>query len=144
FRQFTTQFNYRDRQFRLGAAGDPADVAEPGTSVRFSIEGGGRGAITSTMAVTYPATRVPVTVDIEGTSHAMVLDTGASEVTVRSSVFDALTADGRAVLADLPISTAAGQTTAKVTRVRSVTAGGETVAAVPVLTIGDASMSTDE
>ena len=67
--------------------------------VSFTLRGrraSGRSTRRATTLVTIPATRVPLTVDIEGVSHPFILDTGASEVTVRSSVFATLTADQRA------------------------------------------------
>jgi hypothetical protein len=56
---------------------------------------------------------------------------------VRASLFDTITADGRAQLTGLPISTVAGSSTATVTRVRSLTAAGATVNNPVVMTIGD-------
>jgi hypothetical protein len=89
--------------------------------------------------ITAPATRLPVTVTIEGTDHPFVLDTGASEVSVRTSLFDALAADGRAQLKGFPVTTVMGDSGASITRARSVTVASETIADVPLLTIpGDA------
>jgi hypothetical protein len=135
-RQFPSAFDYAHQQLRLGDGAAPTDVEQPGASIGFGLQGG--GVETSVMpAIAVPATRIPVTVDIEGISHPFVLDTGASEVTVRAALFAAVTSDGRAVLDGFPISTAAGPTTGRVSRLRSVTVAGEEVTNVPVLTIGD-------
>jgi hypothetical protein len=142
--QFPVQLDYsvRDpnRAFRIGASNMSAmGVEEPGGEVAFTLTGGGREIVDMASSATndVPATRIPITVDIEGTSHPFLLDTGASEVTVRASVYAALTADGRAQLSGLPIGTAAGAKQATVTRARTITVAGQTVVDAPVMTIGD-------
>jgi hypothetical protein len=135
-RQFSSAFDYRDRQLRLGDGAAPADVEQPGASVPFHLQGGGVAKILGVTTLV-PATRIPVTVTIEGADHPFMLDTGASEVTLRSSLFASLTADGRAVLGGIEISTAYGTTTGQVCRARSVVVGGEEVTNPPVMTIGD-------
>ena len=144
-REFPVQLDYSEREpsraFRLGESNMAAvGVEQPGGSVSFTLEGGGMGRISevSDTTVSIPATRVPVTVDIEGTAHPFILDTGASEVTVRSSVYATLTADGRSQLSGLPIGTAMGHAQAEVTRAKTITVGGQTVQNAPVMTIGDA------
>ena len=142
-RDFSIQLDYAAPMmtgFCLGctsAARD--DVESPGTAIPFTLRGGGRGPVPLTATVqpyvTIPATRVPVTVDIDGTSYPFILDTGASEVSVRTSVFDALTADGRSKLMGFPITTVMGDSGASVTRARSVSVGGEAVPNVAVMTI---------
>jgi hypothetical protein len=87
--------------------------------------------------ISVPPTRIPLTVEVDGTAHPFILDTGASETTVRTSLYDALIADGRSELMGLPIGTVSGPTTASVTRVRSLTVAGETVVDPAVMTIGD-------
>jgi hypothetical protein len=135
-RQFSAAFDYRDRQLRLGDGAAPADIEQPGASVPFRLQGGGLAKILG-VTVALPPTRIPVTVTIEGVDHPFMLDTGASEVTLRSSLFATLTSDGRAVLGGLPISTAYGGMTGQVCRARSVVVGGEEVTDPPVITIGD-------
>jgi hypothetical protein len=143
-RQFPVQIDYSERDpsraFRLGASNMTATGVEmPGGTVMFTLQGGGRGPISDVTQtiVSTPATRIPLTVDIEGTSSPCILDTGASEVTVRQAVFDMLTADGRAQLAGLPIGTAMGPADAHVTRAKTVTLAGQTVTNPAVMTIGD-------
>jgi len=84
-RQFTVRLDYAhpDLAFRLGKpsmemATDGVEV--PGAAIPFSLQGGGRAKLdpTSTEIISYPATRIPLTVDVEGTSHPFILDTGAS------------------------------------------------------------------
>jgi hypothetical protein len=141
-RQFSTQFDYRDQTLRLGDGAQPSDVEQPGATLAFKLQGGGRVPVDLTSSIDFPATRIPVTVTLDGVDHPFVLDSGASEVTVRSAVFSALVADGRAQLGGFPIATAAGATTATVTRARAITVAGEAVATPPVMSIGDSLIET--
>jgi hypothetical protein len=140
-RQFSMQLNYADptHAFRLGMPPmdtSPPGVEIPGTSIGFTLEGGGRGQIQGE-TVTIVATRIPVTVDIDGVARPFILDTGASETSVRSSVYAAVIADGRPELHGLPISTVSGPTTASVTRSRTMSVAGQSVTNAAVMTIGD-------
>ncbi len=140
-RQFSVQFDYADplQAFRLGTPPmdtSPPGVEIPGATVGFTLEGGGRGQIQGELVTIVP-TRIPVTVDIDGVSRPFILDTGASETSVRSSVYAAIIADGRSELHGLPISTVSGPTMASVTRARTMTVGGQSVANAAVMTIGD-------
>ena len=139
--QFSVRFDYAnpDRAFRLGMPEmemETTGVATPGTAVMFNLEGGGLGRFED-QVLKIPATRIPLTVDVDGTALPFILDTGASETTVRSSVYATLTADGRSELTGLPIGTVNGPTSASVTRVRTLTVAGETVTNAAVMTIGD-------
>jgi hypothetical protein len=136
-RDFSTSFDYRGRQFWLGAGATIADVAVPGASVPFTLEGGGLARLNPQQTIELAATRVPVTVDLEGVEHSFIVDSGASDVTVRSSVFQALTSDGRVAVGGFPVSTANGSMSATITRTRSVTVAGETVTNVATLNLGD-------
>src|SRR6478735_7114484 len=91
-RQFMVRFDYAhpDHAFRLGMppmemATDGVEV--PGNSVGFTLEGGGLGKLDGGAVIAFVATRIPVTVDVDGVSHPFVLDTGASETTVRQSLY---------------------------------------------------------
>jgi hypothetical protein len=88
------------------------------------------------MSIVLAPTRVPITVSVEGVDHTFLLDSGASEITVRSTLFGSLIADGRAVMEGFPITTAAGQTTGRVSRLRTVSVGGEAVTDAAVLSAG--------
>ncbi|HXJ23703.1 MAG TPA: aspartyl protease family protein [Polyangia bacterium] len=142
-RQFSVQLDYAapsGHGFCLGCtSGARDDVESPGAAVPFMLKGGAHGPLVLNSmvmpTVTTPATRIPVTVTIDGTDYPFILDTGASEVSVRGSVFDAITSDGRAVLKDFPITTVMGDSGASVTRTRTITVGGETVMDAPVMTI---------
>jgi hypothetical protein len=142
-RQFSIQLDYAapsGHGFCLGCASGPRDdVESPGASVPFSLKGGAHGPLVLNSmvmpTVSTPPTRIPVTVTIEGTDYPFILDTGASEVSVRGSVFDAITADGRAQLKNFPITTVMGDSGASVTRTRSITVGSETIMDAPVMTI---------
>lgn len=154
-RQFSVQLNYASPMdaFRLGDSGtEPSGVETPGGMVGFTLAGGGQGQVTLSASampiVTLPATRIPLTVTIEGQTYRFILDTGASEVSVRTSVFGALTADSRPKLSGFQITTVMGGANASVTRAKSITIAGETVTNVPVMTIpGDSlldSIGSDE
>jgi hypothetical protein len=146
-RQFSVQLNYADPMdaFRLGDSGmEPDGVETPGAAIPFTLESGGTATIAlsdkvMSPAVTIPPTRIPLTLNIDGTDAAhqfhFLLDTGASEVSVRGSVFDTLTADGRPQLSGFQITTVMGGSDAQVTRARTISIGGETVPNVPVMTI---------
>src|SRR5438552_3209086 len=84
-RQFTVRLDYAnpDLAFRLGMPSmEPAvdGVEVPGAAISFTLQGGGRGQLGGTI-ISFPATRIPLTVDVEGVSHPFILDTGASETT---------------------------------------------------------------
>lgn len=130
-RQFSCTFNYRDRELSLGAGALP-DGVEDKTSVAFKLSGGGLASLNGSV-ISVPETRVPITAVIENQSHHFVLDTGASDIVLRSSVFEPLVADGRPTLDDAPFSTVSGSGVATVTRAHSVTFGGQTVTDLPVL-----------
>ena len=140
--KFVTTLDYRGQTLQLGAGAAPSGVEQPGSSAAFQLAGGGHANVDATTTVAFSATRIPLTVTVEGTDHPFILDTGASEVTVRSSLFDALTADGRAHVAGFPVTTASGPTTGEVTRTRTLSAAGEAVSGVPVMTIGDTLLDT--
>lgn len=135
-REFTTTFDYRDGTFQLGAGALPPDVEDPATDIGFLLEGGGRARVNAETVV-FPATRIPLTVTVEGVDHPFVLDTGASEVTVRQSLFDSLVADGRARASGFPVTTAAGPTSAQVTRLRTLSVAGQALTDVAAMTLGD-------
>lgn len=142
-RDFSIQLDYAAptmEGFCLGCTSGPRDdVASPGTTIGFSLRGGGRGPVPLTNGiapvVTIPATRIPLTVDIEGTQYPFILDTGASEVSLRTTVFAALMADGRTTLTGFPITTVTGDSNASVTRARTITVGDATITNAPVMTI---------
>ena len=85
-------FNYRDGIFTLDAGAPPAGLG-PEIVVPFTLEGG--DLVQSGQSV---ASRVIVTVDLEGNPYEMMLDTGATNITVSQAAFDALTADGRVTI----------------------------------------------
>ena len=147
-RDFSVQLDYAApmmKGFCLGCSAGPRDdVSSPGTAIAFTLAGGGGQLMLNGDAsapVSIPATRIPVTVSIDGTdtahTHTFILDTGASEVTVTSAVYQSLIADGRAQLAGgLAISTVANNMEGgSVTRAKTITVGGETVLDAPVLTV---------
>ena len=149
--QFSVQLDYAAPMmegFCLGctASTDRTDVQLPGGLVQFTLKGGGHSPVTlgtdaqgnpiNSPVVNIPPTRIPVTVTIDGTNHPFIVDTGATEVSVRSSVFDQLVSDGRAQLVSgIAIMTIAGASNASLTRAKTMTVGDSTVDNVPVMTI---------
>ena len=114
-------FDYQGARFGLDGALTPPAVG-PGTSFAFTLEGGGT-VQASNAPVTYPASRIVVDVMIEGAPHTMILDTGASYVTVRSTVFATLTADGRTTM-PADAETASGADALTLARAKAVVVGG--------------------
>jgi hypothetical protein len=150
-RQFSVQLDYSAPMMEgfclgCGASTDRTDVQLPGGVVPFTLKGGGHSPVTlgtdgqgnpiNSPVVNIPPTRIPVTVTIDGTDHPFIVDTGATEVSLRSTVYDQLTSDGRAQLVSgIAIMTIAGASNASLTRARTMTVGDSTVANVPVMTI---------
>jgi len=134
-RQFSATFNYRDQLLQLGAGALP-DGVEDETQLKFELSGGGLASLDGHV-ITVPKTRVPITAMLENKSYHFVLDTGASDIVLRSSDFDAIASDGRPVLDDAPFTTVSGPGTTRVTRVHTVTLGGQTVTDVAVASEDD-------
>jgi predicted aspartyl protease len=132
--QFPTTFDYRAGAVRLGAAPPPADVELPGHTAAVHAEGGGADIqVTTSVRAQFLATRIPVTVTLEGVDHRFIVDTGASNTTVRSELFTTLVADQRHVLAGVPITTIGGTSTAQVARAHSLVAAGTEVQSSPLM-----------
>jgi aspartyl protease len=141
-RDFSVQLDYSAPMmegFCLGCGVTArADVGDPVT-IPFTLKGGGKGAVdlgggVSTV-VTLPATRIPLTVTVEGVDHPFILDTGASRVSIRTTLFDSLTADGRAQMSGLQVQTVDGSSNAEVTRAKSISLGGATIKDPPIMAI---------
>lgn len=137
-RQFAVVFDYRDQEFFIGGDPQPTGV-DAGTSTPFTLQGGGlaRLSMGDPMAYVVPATRIPVTVDVEGTAHPFILDSGASEVAVRQSLYDQLVADGRPQISGAMVSTVYGMMPASISRLRTITAGGQQLSNPAVLSVAD-------
>jgi hypothetical protein len=123
-------FNYRDVVFTIGNPVTPSGLM-PATTFGFSFKGGETLQSCGTN-VTVPRSRVVVSVEIEGSPHTMVVDTGASAVTVDASVYAALTADGRAQFTGGMVMTTSGSSAAAFTRAKSISVGGVEVDGVVV------------
>jgi len=123
FGQFAVSFNYRDNDIVIGQAPPAAGVIAP-LVIPFSLEGGGAGPLaTGGEVIDFPASRVIVRGTVEGTPVTFLLDTGASWVALRSSLYFGMVADGRQQLT-VEASLAQGSATTQVARVRSVEVGG--------------------
>ena len=101
------------------------DAGELRRTSRWRAAGSGASATAAWSPSPRRASRCQV--EIDGVTHPFILDTGASETTVRASLFTTVTADGRAQLSGLPIMTVMGSSTASATRVSTLTAAGATV-----------------
>jgi hypothetical protein len=144
-RQFSVQLDYSAplmQGFCLGCTDSGANPnVGPGTVVSFTLSGGGLAPVTlgtdiQSPAVNIPPTRIPATVAIDGSNYACIVDTGATEVSLRSTVYNTLTSDGRAQLSGgIAIMTIAGASSASLTRAKTITVGGATVSDPPVMTI---------
>jgi Aspartyl protease len=126
FGQFMLAFDYRGADVAFGPAPLPDGVATSPITVPFTLEGGGLGIAPGGGVVAFPASRVIVPATIEGESHFMLVDTGASWVGLRQSIFDGLLADGRGQVSD-KATLATGPATTNVTRLRSVVVAGAEV-----------------
>jgi len=143
--QFSVQLDYSAPMmngFCLGCtAGEPRTDVLADNVVPFNLGGGGDAPVSLGPSITsppivIPPTRIQLTVDIDGTSHPCIVDSGATEVSLRSSVYAALVADGRAQLSGgITIMTIAGPANAAVTRAKTLSVGSATVADAPVMTI---------
>jgi hypothetical protein len=153
-RNFSVQLDYSAPMmdgFCLGcdASTTRTDIS-PGGTIPFTLKGGGRSSVTlgtdsrgnpiNSPVSTIPPTRIPVNVFFDGTDssneHLCILDTGATEVSLRSTVYAGLVSDGRAQLTNgIAIMTIAGASNASVSRTKSITVGGVTVSDPPVMTI---------
>jgi hypothetical protein len=111
-------FNYRDVAFTLGRQPPPPDLL-PETKIPFSLEGGGKNELGG-VTVTTPPSRIVVKVDIEGTPHTMIVDTGASLVTVDEALFSSITKDGRPQLGGGTACTPSGPSKTTAARVLTV------------------------
>jgi hypothetical protein len=131
-REFSSTFNYRDRTLELGDGPLPDGVGES-TTIPFDLLGGGQEQLAPGELISVAPTRIPLTAQIEGEDCKFVLDTGASDVALRPFLVDALAADGRAMIDDMPISTVNGTSSASVTRARDITLAGQTVTNIPVM-----------
>ncbi|HVV48157.1 MAG TPA: aspartyl protease family protein [Polyangia bacterium] len=149
-RKFSVQLDYAAPMmegFCLGCtAGARDDVQSPGGAVPFKLGGGGNSPVTlgsdaqgnpiNSPVTNIPPTRIPVTVTIDGTDHQFIVDTGATEVSLRSTVYAQLVSDGRAqLMSGIAIMTIAGASNASVSRAKTIAVGGVTVADPPVMTI---------
>ena len=124
-------FNYRDRQLTFGAGPLPGAIEATGGDSAFRLAGGGRAQLPGVKGtVDLPASRILVTATIEGIEHPFIIDTGASSVFVRKSLFAKVTADGRGQLKS-QVSTVEGEASTTLFRLRSVALGGAEVKSAP-------------
>ncbi len=124
---FAASFNYRDQQVVLGAGATPANL-QPSVDVPFQLEGGGIAQIQGVPGtVPFPPSRITLNANVEGTPHTIVVDTGASFVILRESVYSQITSDGRTQLGGIQATSISGMSTATVTRLKSLVLGAAEV-----------------
>jgi hypothetical protein len=110
--------NYRDVAFTIGPQEPPSDLL-PETKIPFALEGGGTTQLQG-FSVTTPPSRIAVNVAVEGVTHRMIVDTGASFVTVDQALFASITKDGRPQLDGGMACTTSGPSTTTAARVLTV------------------------
>ncbi len=149
-RQFSVQLDYSAPMmegFCLGCvAGGANPNVQPGAVVPFTLEGGGTSPVTlgtdannqpiNSPTIAIPATRIPVTVAIDGINYPCIVDTGATVVSLRSTVFSTLVSDGRSqMVGGIAIMTVDGVSNASITRAKTIALGTAIVSAPPVMSI---------
>jgi hypothetical protein len=117
--------NYRDVVFTIGRQEAPPDLLSE-TKIPFALEGGGTNQLGG-FTVTTPPSRIVVSVDVEGVKHRMIVDTGASLVTVDQALFASITEDGRPQLGGGMACTTSGPSMTTAARVLTVGVAEATV-----------------
>lgn len=126
-------FNYRDAVMTIGDSPQISGVGAD-TAIPFDFEGGGTTFQVNGKSVDLPQSRVVVNVDLEGQTYRMIVDTGATSITVGESVLAILASDGRKKLDSGSLQTAGnGASSATYTRAKKVTVGGVSVQDVVVV-----------
>jgi hypothetical protein len=132
-RQIETTFNYRDQQLVLGPLTVPGGVEPVGASKKFDLQGGGRGQLQGVSGIIdFPATRISITVTVEGTDHPFILDSGASLLVLDPALFQTLASDGRATT-QVGALTTMGMGSSQAMRLRSVVVAGAEVQGAPAI-----------
>jgi hypothetical protein len=111
-------FDYRDAYFSFGRQEAPPGLLTE-TKIPFALKGGGT-TVLSGFSVPTPPSRIVVSVKIEGVTHRMIVDTGASLVTVDQAVFASITKDGRPQLSGGVACTTSGPSKTTAARVLTV------------------------
>ncbi|HEY3593912.1 MAG TPA: pepsin/retropepsin-like aspartic protease family protein, partial [Polyangiaceae bacterium] len=118
FGQFAMSFNYRDTQVIVGPPPLPDGLLDP-ISLPMSLEGGGPGLLPDGSVIDFAPSRVILTGSIEGANHIFLLDTGASSVALRTSLFDSIASDGR-TQAQGSVRLVTGASTTSILRLKTV------------------------
>jgi len=120
---FAVSIDYRGSAVAFGAFGLPSGLAAP-TMTAFALEGGGQIVPPGMLAaVPLPATRISITVVVEGQPHPFVLDTGSSALVLGPALYDSIVADGRPQ-SSVSVSTVSGTSSEPSTRLGSVVFAG--------------------
>ena len=118
-------FNYRDAVFTIGRQPAPPYLL-PETKIPFALKGGGTTQLGG-FTVSTPPSRIVVSVDVEGIKHTMIVDTGASLVTVDQALFASITKDGRPQLGGGMACTTSGPSKTTTARVLTLSVAGAVV-----------------
>lgn len=143
-RHFTLALDYRHMTAYLFEEYDdllPVTVPEilPSVSITFSLLGGGVMILPEGGEVTAAATRVTVTVEVEGMDVVAVVDTGASAPVLTPALAESLMErrPERPVLEGIIVDTASGLAEATMTRVARMTLGDAEATSVPCMWVHD-------
>ena len=119
--ELAVTIDYQRSAVTFGAFTAPAGARAP-IMVPFALEGGGSATVGSA-ALTLPATRIAVDVDIEGMVVPMIVDTGSSTMVLEPGLYDSIVADGRAQ-STANLATVTGTQSVPSTKLRAVTLAG--------------------
>jgi hypothetical protein len=122
---FALTLDYKKPAVGFGVSTNPTGIGAP-VMTPFDLAGGGTvTAPGGDASLTQPATRIAVSVTIEGTVHPFVLDTGSSPVVLRPEIYQQITSDGRPQTT-VSISTVTGTQMQPATTLNSVALAGAT------------------
>ncbi len=115
-------FDYSASSFTLDPAAPPSAAVGAAIDIPFTLAGNAGNA-----SPTLPPSRALVQVSVEGTAYTMMIDTGATYVTLSNAAFTALTSDGRVTTPDM-MGLANGSTASGLlARATTVSIGGAVV-----------------
>jgi hypothetical protein len=137
-REFVMGFDYQAPAVLFGPSAVPSDAQTSPVTVAIDVAGGGMGTVASGDSQVYdvPPTRLVLSVVIEGTTHTLAVDTGATYTTLRASLFSQIVADGRATL-PFDAATTTGGAQSQVARSRTMSVGSAQATGSPIASIDD-------
>jgi hypothetical protein len=122
---FVVTLDYQNGTVGFNAPAVPGGFGAPITT-SFDLGGGGLiGAPSGSGTTMAQPTRIAIDVDIEGTTHPFMLDTGSSRVELAPALYDAIVADGRSQ-STIQVSTVRGTSAEPATTLKEVALAGAT------------------